>query len=82
MLQRQTREKINEWVVWFNWHADKVDSYPLEQKMRWMLKAINGAYEVMTLLANEQNARPTGSYNTTNGGLLVPRSWRFEGRRG
>jgi hypothetical protein len=81
-LQRSTRTKINEWVQWFNWHSDKVSTYPHDQQILWLLKAVNGAYEVMTLLATEQNqgARSHGSFSISENGLLVPKSWRFDAK--
>lgn len=81
-LQASTRRKVNEWVLWFNYHSDKVAMYPPQKQMEWMLKAINGAYEVMSLLANEANNgfRSTGVSRTENG-LLIPTSWKWDASR-
>jgi hypothetical protein len=76
--------KLNEWVQWFNWHADKVDAYPMEQKSKWTLKAINGLYECMTIIATEQHngsKRRRLDANMTSGGILVPNSFRFDGKQ-
>ena len=80
-LPRSTVVKVNEWVTWFNWHADKVDGYSLEAKMKWMLKAINGAYECLTLVAEDINSaqrRAAGIHMER--GIIVPKSWKWEGR--
>ncbi len=70
-LQRATRTKINEWVQWWNWHHDKVDTYPMDKKVQWMLKALQGAYDIMTELAREQ-------YQQGRSRIAIPTSWRFE----
>lgn len=82
MLQRSTRTKVNEWVTWFNWHADKVSSYPPEKQMEWMLKAINGSYECMSLVAEEMNQQGRAGLAgfKSERGILIPRTWRWEGR--
>lgn len=81
-LSRETRNEINDWVKWFNYHSDKVGNYPMDQKMVWMLKAINGAYLMMTKLAEDQNQ--TGAINfpgfQSQRGLLIPQTlWKKNG---
>lgn len=83
-MDRSDVAKINEWVTWFNWHADKVAAYPLERKMEWTLKGINGLYECMTIIARNLHQpravrRPDG--NMTQGGILLPNAARFDGKR-
>jgi hypothetical protein len=82
-MQPASITKLNEWVQWFNWHADKVATYPMERKSEWTLKAINGLYECMTVIANELHRggkRSRLDANMTAGGLLVPNSARFDGK--
>lgn len=55
-LPKHARVKINEWLTWFNhWHGDQVDQMPLEQKVKWLLKSTQGAYEIMSTLAQAEN---------------------------
>lgn len=71
-LPRETRTKINDWVQWWNWHHDKVDSYPMDKKVEWMLKALQGAYDVMTELAREQDRN--GSRERR---IMIPTTWNW-----
>lgn len=78
-LSRQTRAQINEWVQWWNWHHNQVDNYSLEKKVQWMMKALQGSYDIMTTLAREQDSQGR-AFNFSNGGIAIPKSWRFEQR--
>lgn len=78
-LSRQTRNEINEWVQWWNYHHNLVDSMPLEQKVKWMMKALQGSYNIMTSLAREQDAK-NRPFDLSNGGIAIPKTWRFEKR--
>lgn len=75
-LSTDTRSEINDWIKWFNYHSDKVAQYPMEQKMVWMLKAINGAYLMMTKLAEDQNNTGKIDYPgfSRANGLLIPKT--------
>lgn len=81
-ISRATRTEINDWVKWFNYHSDKVDTYPMDQKMRWMLKAINGAYLIITKLAEDQNQQGHAAFPgfSSANGLLIPKTlWESRG---
>jgi len=76
-LSRDSLTRLNDWVKWFNYHSSMVDTYPPEKKIEWMLKAINGAFDMITVLANEEQARATGEAGRVQNGILIPKSWRF-----
>lgn len=79
-LSPSTVTKANEWVTWFNYHSDKVVDYPLERKIEWMLKAINGSYEIITEMANDMHrGRRAPIGNISPGGIMLP-SVRFGGK--
>lgn len=80
-LSRPTVAKINEWVKWFNWHADKIASQPLPTKVEWLLKATNGAYECMALVARETHAQKR-TFDMSDGGIALPNGYRWEKRNG
>lgn len=69
-LSRKSREKINEWLTWYNWHADKIGAQPLQTQVEWLLKSQQGAFEAISLLSRELNGEM--GKNTTAGGIIVP----------
>lgn len=75
-LSRQTREKLNEWVVWHNWHADKVGTYPIQGQVNWLLKAVHGAYVCITEVARDHDAAELKrlGLTRTEGGVLLPQT--------
>jgi hypothetical protein len=76
-LSPDSLRRLNDWVTWFNYHSSMVDTYPPEKKIEWMLKAINGAFDMITVLANEEQTRSTGTAGRADNGILIPKSWRF-----
>lgn len=76
-LTPATREKVNEWITWFNYHSDKVATYPQEKQILWLLKAVNGAFETMSLIAADLN----DSKSRSSAGLMLPKTWSFDARR-
>ena len=73
-LTSKTRADINEWIVWHNWHADKVGTYPIQGQVNWLLKAVHGAYVCISAVARDHDAaelRRLGLERTA-GGVLVP----------
>lgn len=84
-LSLQTTRKVNEWVQWYNWHADKIGTQPLEQRVAWLLKAMGGAYEIMSLIGNEVNTGRRGvraQLDMSKGGIALPRGFSWEKRHG
>lgn len=74
-LPRKTVEKLNEWLLWYNHHAEKIGSQPLETQVKWLLKASNGAYEAISLLARALNDE---DYQNKRGShLILPPGVRF-----
>lgn len=71
-LSRKSREKLNEWLTWYNWHHDKITSQPLETQVAWLMKAQQGAYEALSLIARELNGEMKPG--STAGGLILPGS--------
>ena len=54
-LSRPTREKVNDFVVWWNFHAAPVANYPLERKVEWLMRAVNSQNEIIVELAREMD---------------------------
>lgn len=71
-LSRKSRDKINEWLTWYNWHADKIGKQPLETQVAWLLKAQQGAFEALSLISRELNGEM--KTNSTAGGIILPGS--------
>lgn len=80
MLQKVTIEKINDWQKWWNYHSDKVIYYPLERKVEFLLKAANGAFDLVSEVAREVNRINDGrrTLNTSDGGLILPMGTKFK----
>jgi hypothetical protein len=76
-LSSDSLTRLNDWVKWWNYHSGLVENYPPEQKIKWALKAINGAFDMITVLANEEQARTTNTHSLGQNGILIPKSWRF-----
>lgn len=71
-LSRPTREKINNFVVWWNFHSDKVASYPLDRKVDWMMQAVNSQNEILVEVCREVDGQPEMR-------LALPRNFTFTG---
>lgn len=82
MLHKSTITKINDWQTWWNYHADKVDTYPLPQKVQWLLKATNGAFDIISDLAREVNRINDGrrQLHSSDGGIILPAHIRWPGK--
>lgn len=80
-LTQRTTAKVNEWVKWYNWHCTSIGAQPLEQQVKWLLKAVGGAYEIMSMIGNEVN---TGSsrarLNLSEGGIALPQGYQWDRR--
>ena len=84
-LSVQSTKRVNEWVQWFNFHADKIGAQPLEQRVAWLLKAVGGAYEIMAVIGNEVNTGRRGvrqQADMSAGGIVLPRGFSWEKRNG
>jgi hypothetical protein len=82
-LSKATTKKLNEWMGWYNWHADKIGSQPMEMQVKWLLKAVSGAYEAMSMIGNEVNQPRRGiRLNMSEGGIVLPRGFTWEKRNG
>lgn len=77
-LSSKSREKLNEWIMWHNFHADKVGTYPVQGQIAWLLKAVSGAYHCIAEVARENDAdelRRLGLERTVGGVLLPSTRW-------
>lgn len=84
-LSVQSTKRLNEWMAWFNWHSDKIGAQPLDKQVKWLLKAVGGAYEIMSLIGNEVNTGRRGVRQTLDvsaGGIVLPRGFSWEKRNG
>lgn len=70
-ISSKTREKLNEWFTWYNYHCETITQQPLEAQVAWLMKANQGAYEAFSLLARELNGEMQN--DTTSGGILLPK---------
>lgn len=57
-LSRPTREKVNNYVLWWNYHSDKVASYPLEKQVAWLMRALESQNEVLVEVIREIDNQP------------------------
>lgn len=69
-LSRKTREKVNDYVVWWNFHSDKVAAYPLEKQVAWLMKALESQNEVLVEVIREIDNQPEAR-------IMLPRGHSF-----
>lgn len=74
-LSRRTRNKVNEWLLWYNHHAEKIGTMPLEGQIKWLLKSTNGAYEMFSAIAQEMNGEVQP--NEATRGIILPPGARW-----
>lgn len=80
-MSRESENRITEWVLWFNEHRTSVENNPdPESARRFMLKAIDGAFECVALaLTDIQDLENRKKMNTpsAHSQILLPRITRF-----
>lgn len=59
-LSRHIVEKLNNFTVWWNYHSDKVASYPLERKVEFLMQAVNSQNEILVEVSREVHGQKEG----------------------
>lgn len=69
-LSTKTREKVNNYVIWWNYHSDKVASYPLEKQVAWLMKALESQNEVLVEVCRDVDGQREAR-------VMLPRNFSF-----
>jgi hypothetical protein len=73
-LPRKLTEEFNDFSRWWNYHAEKVMTYPPERRQEFLLNAINQQNYLLVELARAVNDQ------RDNAGLLTLPKLSFGGR--
>lgn len=79
-LSVQSRDKLNDWLKWYNEWAPRADQMPMEQRVAWCCRAVSGAYHCIVEIARETDRLGRGNTHQlplSEGGILLPTTrWR------
>lgn len=70
-LQRKYVQQINDWLKWWNWHSDAITRAPLERRVDFCLKGLNGAYQLLAELSRE--AERIDGRRASESGIILPK---------
>ena len=76
-LPKKLQEEFNDFTVWWNYHSDKVSSYPPDRRQEFVLHAINQQNYLLVELAREVNGQRDGNDKV----IALPRNFQFGGKR-
>lgn len=74
-MRKTTVDRVNDYVVWWNYHITNMDNAPLEKKIKFLTKAVQGSLELITLLTEEVRQV---EYGRETQKIILPIGIRFD----